>query len=359
MHAMTLPTLDAYSAQALKDMDRRRQAKGALLERAGYGPQQTPSTVVHAETGLALRRYHDGAATGPAVLLVPAPIKRSYIWDMAPEISVVQRWLERGYCVYLAEWVPTPDGDTEVGLADYGDRLLAQCQRAIARDSGQASIVIAGHSLGGILAAIYSAVYPRQVAATILLEAPLRFAHPACCFHRLVQATPDARRIASTFRHVPGAFLNLMSALAEPHAFQWERLADRTLSLFDQQALRNHMRVERWTHDEFALPGKLFADIVESLYRRDDFMGGRLAIGERTVGPRDLRAPLFTVVDYRSKVIPPESVLPFHEAAGSARKQVMAYHGDVGVNLQHVGVLVGRSAHAHIWPAIFDWLGAQ
>jgi polyhydroxyalkanoate synthase len=35
---------------------------------------------------------------------------------------------------------------------------------------------------------------------------------------------------------------------------------------------------------------------------------------------------------------------------------VLEYAGDVGVNLQHVGVLVGKSAHEQIWPAIFAWL---
>jgi polyhydroxyalkanoate synthase len=29
------------------------------------------------------------------------------------------------------------------------------------------------------------------------------------------------------------------------------------------------------------------------------------------------------------------------------------------VCLQHVGVLVGRSAHEKIWPAIFEWLGTE
>ena len=358
MDAMQWNMLGPLATQTLKDMDSKRQAKGAMLERAGHGPQLTPSTVLHAQPGLNLRRYHDARADGPPVLLVPAPIKRSYIWDMAPEISVVRRWLERGYRVYLAEWVPTPDGDTEVGLADYGERLLSTCQARIHEDSGQRQITIAGHSLGGILAAIYSAAHPDRLKATILLEAPLHFAHQACCFKPLVNATPDARTIAEAFRHVPGAFLNIMSALAEPQAFQWERVLDRTLSLGDPQALATHMRVERWTHDEFALPGKLFTDIVESLYRRDDFLGGRLEIDGRVIGPEDLRAPLVSVVDYRSKVIPPQSVLPFHDAAGSARKLVLSYEGDIGVNLQHVGVLVGRSAHASIWPAIFDWLGA-
>ncbi|MBW8896540.1 MAG: hypothetical protein JF619_00125, partial [Massilia sp.] len=41
------------------------------------------------------------------------------------------------------------------------------------------------------------------------------------------------------------------------------------------------------------------------------------------------------------------------------RKRVLHYEGDVGVNLQHVGVLVGRSAHERIWPQIFDWLDGR
>ena len=362
MYASNWNAFGAFGAQALKQMDRSRQARGKMLERAGYGAQQTPSTVILDQPGLNLRRYQDAPAGGPAVLLVPAPIKRAYIWDLAPDISVVRRWSERGYRVYLAEWLPMPDGDPDVGLDDYGDRLLSACQRAIAQDCGQRGaqerLTVVGHSLGGILAAIYSCMHPERVAATVLLESPLHFEQATCCFSPLVNATPHARGIADAFRHVPGVYLNMMSALAEPRAFGWERIADRWLSLLDPKALATHMRVERWTHDEFPLPGRLFTDIVESLYRNDDFMQGRLAIGGRAIGPRDLRAPLVSVVDFRSKAIPPDAVLPFHEATASARRQVLSYEGDIGVNLQHVGVLVGRSAHAALWPAIFDWLGA-
>jgi len=358
MYASNWTTLGPQQVQALKNMDRSRQERGRQLERAGHGPQETPFTVILTETGVNLRRYDPVAASGPAVLLVPAPIKRAYIWDLAPEISVVRRWQERGYRVYLAEWLPMPDGDPAVGLADYGDRMLTGCQRAIQADSGEATLTIVGHSLGGILAAIYSAMHPERVAATVLLESPLRFEPSTCCFAPLIRATPDARHIAESFTHVPGAFLNMMSAMAEPQAFGWERATDRWLSLFDPKALATHMQVERWSHDEFPLPGKLFVDIVESLYRNDAFMAGQLAINGRTIGPADLRSPLISVVDVRSKVIPPAAVVPFHEATSSERKQVLQYGGDIGVNLQHVGVLVGRSAHAALWPGIFDWLGA-
>jgi polyhydroxyalkanoate synthase len=356
MYATNWNELGTAGVQALKNMDRSRQARGKMLDRAGYGPQETPSTILHAEPGLNLRRYGLEQSDGPALLIVPAPIKRAYIWDLTPEVSVVRRWLERGYRVYQAEWVPVADGSANFGLDDYGSRLLAACQREIEADSGQAKLIVAGHSLGGILAAIYSCLHPDQVRATILLESPLHFEPKTCCFNPLVKALPHARQIADSFQQVPGVFLNMMSAMAEPQAFQWERIMDRYLSLLDPKAMATHMRVERWTHDEFPLPGRLFTEIVESLYRNDEFMQGKLAIGGRTIGPQDLRAPLISVVDPRSKVIPLESVVPFNEATASPRKLVLHYGGDVGVNLQHVGVLVGRNAHAQLWPAIFDWL---
>jgi polyhydroxyalkanoate synthase len=354
MYSHTFNAINPFSVLALKQMDRMRQARGKMLDKFGFGPQETPYTALHTEAGLTLRKYGQASAEGPAVLIVPAPIKKAYIWDLMPQISVVQRWLERGYRVYLAEW--TPDTGPHFGLEDYGDRLLAACQRAIEADSGEKQLTVAGHSLGGVLAAMFACTHPEAVRAVVLLEAPLHFESDAGCFAPLISSTPDARPIAEAYSEVPGAFLNAVSAMAAPHAFQFERLLDRYLCMGNPEAMATHMRVERWTHDEFPLPGKLFTDVVESLYRHDRFMRGTLQVGEREIGPADLKAPLLTVVDPRSAVIPMHSVQPFFEATASKEKLMLNYDGDIGVNLQHVGVLIGKNAHTKIWPAIFDWL---
>ena len=55
--SMNPNTLGTLGVQALKDMDRSRLERGKLLDRAGYGPQQTPSTILHTEPGLRLRRF--------------------------------------------------------------------------------------------------------------------------------------------------------------------------------------------------------------------------------------------------------------------------------------------------------------
>jgi hypothetical protein len=89
----------------------------------------------------------------------------------------------------------------------------------------------------------------------------------------------------------------------------------------------------------------LFEDVVERLYRRDELMAGTLDIAGSRVGAPTLVSPMLNVINPRSTVIPPQSVVPFHAAAVSRSKALLHYHGDTGVALQHVGVLVGRNAH--------------
>jgi polyhydroxyalkanoate synthase len=38
--------------------------------------------------------------------------------------------------------------------------------------------------------------------------------------------------------------------------------------------------------------------------------------------------------------------------------RIIEYPGESGVSLQHLGILVGRQAHADVWPEIIYWLNA-
>ena len=86
--------------------DRARRRLGALLDALGLGPIETPSRVALAEAGLTLKAYGatgEAGAARPVVLIVPAPIKRAYIWDLAPGASVVGHMLGHSARVYLIE----------------------------------------------------------------------------------------------------------------------------------------------------------------------------------------------------------------------------------------------------------------
>ena len=117
-----------------------------------------------------------------------------------------------------------------------------------------------------------------------------------------------------------------------------------------------HLRVERWTLDELPMPGRLFEEVVDRLYYQDRFLSGRLIISGRKASPAALHMPLMVVYRPESLIIPPASVLPLLDAVPSRRNQHLVYVGDRGVLLQHVGVLVGETAHAQLWPSILRWM---
>lgn len=329
-------------------MDRVRRAQGAALDAFGLGPIQTPSETVLSEPGVSLRRYYTGRADGPAVLLVPAPIKRPYLWDLAPEVSVVRRCLEHGLRPFLLEWQPT---ERDFGLADYAVRLIRDCIDA----TGSRDAILVAHSLGGLFAAIFAALHPEHVRGLVLLASPLHFGPEVGIFGAMVGGVRPEDLPAA----IPGSFLSSASFRASPGTFGWDRWVDFLQSLAEPAALGTHLRVERWTLDEFPLPRRLFSELAHRIAGEDAFIRGTLKVDGRAVQPARVTAPLACVLDTRCRVVPPEAVLPFYAAAGSADKTLLHYDGDVGVSLQHVGVLVGRHAHARLWPEILRWIGAR
>lgn len=327
-------------------LDRCRRLQGHNFDRLGLGPIETPHRIVHESAGLRLRHY-GGTGTGTPLLIVPAPIKRPYIWDLAPECSVVRHALARQLRVYLVDWTE-PDPVRPPSLADYAGSMLSDCIDAIAGHSGADQVALAGHSLGGIFAALHGAYRPDHVAALVIVDAPLHFTGAEHAFH-------DPPEVRASTAAIPGSLLSASSARAAPATFCTSRYLDLLASLPSRERRTTHWRVERWTLDEMPMSSTLFAELSD-VRHHNRFMRGQIAIDGVLLSPRQIRAPLFSIYQAARGMIPPASVLAFHAAAGSADKQTAAYQGDVGVALQHVGPLVGSNAHQRIWPRVFHWL---
>jgi polyhydroxyalkanoate synthase len=306
---------------------------------------ETPSRLLLERSGVKLRDYGD-EGNRPSLLIIPAPIKKAYIWDLTPSVSVVLACLQARFRVYVLEWME--DGADD-GLGVYVDELILECAKAIGEPA-----ILAGHSLGGTLATIFASLHPESVRALILLEAPLSFLGDSGAIANFIRRAPatDALRQVSAY---PGTVLNALSLAASPKSFLWWRWRDLLLSAVDPAALRTHLLVERWTLDEYAMPSALFADVVD-LYREDRFLRGTLSIDGQTAAPRNLTMPILAVVDPESDLVPPSSLMPFLDALPNRNWTLLYYEGDTGVALRHVGVLAGRNAHSILWPEILAWI---
>ena len=130
---------------------------------------------------------------------------------------------------------------------------------------------------------------------------------------------------------------------------------DAAMSSADPLAMEIHARVERWALDEVPLPGKLVHQIIDWLYRENRFCRGTLKIGGKVIGPSSLSVPTLGVVNTADEIAPLSSIKPFADAMAK-NVRIIEYPGELGVCLQHLGILVGRHAQAHVWPEIVSWL---
>ncbi len=334
-------------------IDAMRQARAESLRLLGFGPLESSYRVIASSPVWRLRQY-SGPDAVPSVLIVAAPIKRPYIWDLTPSVSAVRTCLQHGFGIYLLEWMPPSRRRALCGLAELAHDAISEAIAAVSREAGPSKPFLMGHSLGGTLAAIFGALHPEDLSGLVLLSAPLCLQPGVSSFRdALVMMAP---MWLSETDIVPGSVLTQLSAAASPTTFVWSRIHDAVASAGDARALDLRPRIEHWTLDEMPLSGKLVQDIFQWLYRENRLCRGTLAIRGRVIQPSRVQLPTLAIANANDEVAPPASVIPFLEAMSGADTSLIEYPGEIGVVLQHLGILVGQDAFARIWPKIVSWM---
>jgi len=355
--AQTTPVdaaLDACCRAQFGMTDILRRAQGHTFEAFGLGPNECPYKIIASGPFWRLRDYGEHV-TAQSLLIVAAPIKRPYIWDLAPSASAIRYCLDQGMHVHLLEWLPASRATGNNGLTEYA-KAISRCVAQISESRGTRPFLI-GHSLGGTFAAIFGAAAPESIRGLVLLSAPLCFRPGTCRFRdALISLVPSSFSDAEA---CPGSLLSYISALASPETFMWARLMDAAFSVTDRHASKIHAQVERWALDEVSLPGKLVCQIIEWLYREDRFCRGELRIGDRLIGPPTLSVPILAVVNMADDVAPLSSLKPFIDAIPTRDARIVEYQGEIGVCLQHLGILIGCKALTQVWPKIISWIESR
>src|SRR6516162_8387489 len=148
-----------------------RRAQGDALETYGLGPSECGYQVVASGSHWRLRDYADQIASR-TLLIVAAPIKRPYIWDLSPAVSAIRYCLRARLHVYLLEWMPASRSIGNNGRDEYTQAISA-CVAQITRESRGTKPFLIGHSLGGTIAAIFASSAPQGIRGLVLVGAQI------------------------------------------------------------------------------------------------------------------------------------------------------------------------------------------
>ena len=158
-------------------MDQVRSLAGCALDSLGLGATETSYPII---AELAWGASPGLPAAGAGVRSGPADHRLAdqaalHLGPPARRVSVVRRCLARNLACYLLESM-TPRADQNgLGLAHYANQAPAAAVEAVFAERGRCSVILAGHSIGGTLAAAVCRAQSGPRRRFLLIDAPLSF----------------------------------------------------------------------------------------------------------------------------------------------------------------------------------------
>jgi polyhydroxyalkanoate synthase len=316
----------------------------------------TPHEVVYQKGTLRLLRYHRAtpAVHAEPMLLCYALVNRPYILDLRPERSVVARYLDRGFDVYLIDWGAPSDADRGLDLEHYASRLLGEVVETILARHARQALHLLGYCMGGTMAALYAALEPARVRTLTLLAAPIDFSGRQSLLSLWTeQGGFDVDDFVDTYGNCPAWFLQSCFAQMNPV----QTFLAKNLALYEQMdddpSVTNHFAMERWIHDNIPVAGETFREFVKKLYQQNQLVQGTFQLGARRVDLGRISCPLLLLTAAADHLVPPastEGIRP-HVASRDIRS--------ISIDAGHVGLVVSARAHRAVWPQATEWLAAR
>ena len=142
-----------------------------LLAGAKVATGQTPKEVIWTKNKATLYRYVPlGEIRFPVpLLLVYALIDRPFILDLIPGNSFVEYLVEQGFDVYLLDWGIPGDEDHFLSFDHYVFDYLSEAVRHVLRTSHVEAVSLFGACIGGLLSAMYAALFPGPYLRNLIL----------------------------------------------------------------------------------------------------------------------------------------------------------------------------------------------
>ena len=258
------------------------------------------------ETGtLRLLRYRRStpATYAEPVLFCYALINRHYILDLQADKSVVQRYIDRGFDVYMIDWGVPADSDHGLTLRDYVEGLLKIVVDFILERHDRRDLHLLGYCMGGTLAVLFASLLPERVKSLTLMAAPIDFGRRETLLSLWTDPQYfDVDSLIDRYGNCPAPFLQSCFLLMKPVQNVIEKYVTFYEQLDDSRFVSNYFAMEHWVNDNIPVAGETFRTFVKSFFQKNELVRGEFLLGREA---RRSVAHLLSAPDFDGQVRPP------------------------------------------------------
>jgi len=291
---------------------------------------------------------HRHRAAGPPVLVVHGIAANARSWDLTADRSLAVALQRAGYDAWLLDLRGHGQAHQDLDgkeqrsgwtMTDYARYDIPAAIQAIRQHTNATTVGYVGHSMGGMIAAIYNDLYgDAAIGAMVIVASPIDFGAQDPLLELAVKAIGASRAM----RTLPAPMISRMTA-------GWDRLPMHADDLLWSK-----------TNLSTAAKEKMFRAITSPLSRRElNELQGVLRSGvfPAAASLPTLTTPLLVIAGRADRIAPADRVEPFFLRAGSETKRYVLAGRANGFlhDYGHADLVVGDDAHREIYPRIVDW----
>jgi len=287
-----------------------------------------------------------------SLLLVFALVNRPYILDLLPHKSVVQRFLEAGFDVYLVDWGIPSEGDKALTIEHYVDRYLHNVVNHVRHRSECDQVSLLGYCMGGTISAMYTSLHQELIKNFILMAAPIDWSEKESLLATWTDPKYfDVDKVVDTFGNAPPQWLQGSFAMLKPIANMFQKYQTFYERMTDEQFVQEFFAMETWVNDNIPVAGETFRQFVKDCFQRNLLVKGEMRLGKKRIDLGNITCPVLNLMATSDHLVPCGQSRPFNDLVSSRDRKAITFPAG------HIGLSVGSKAQRKLWPQVADWLG--
>lgn len=344
----------AFLAEVQREIEHsRRRGRNVIKHAMGINPTQvglSAKKVVWRRDKVELWRYRNPKILyHPPIIFVMSLVTRNYILDLRPGNSVVERFRDAGFDVFLLNWGIPDEADSQNTLETYVDGYLPMAVEAVRHETRSRSVGLLGYCLGGVLSLLFAAAHHEvRLSGLAVMATPVDYSKMGLPMSMLTEGRLDAEALFDHTGNVPAEVIRNSFRIRRPTA-DAVRLVTLWENLGNDDYLAGYQALNQWINDHIPFPGATASQVTRFFVRENCLATGSIPLGQRKVSLRSVRCPVLNVAAETDDVVPIEAAEPIIRLVGSKDVE------ELRIKAGHVALVSGRIAAEVTIPGMIDW----